>query len=102
MYPYFKKTFVTFFLESKGPQEQYSRGLELSPCCKPAELQKIAKDRKLSWRLCTNCKADCTVTQLMVHYHYQNQILNWHLKKLEPPYAVSKLIWVSYKNSNYR
>lgn len=64
MLPDVKETFVTFFLEFKGPQEQYSRGLELSdlpPCCKPAELQKIAKDRKLSWRLCTNCKADCTL-----------------------------------------
>lgn len=38
----------------------------------------------------------------MVHYYYQNQILNWHLKKPEPPYAVSKLIWVRSENSKYR
>lgn len=48
---------------STNAHKRCNGGLGLSdspPPCKPAELQERIEGRKLSWRLCTDCKASST------------------------------------------
>lgn len=56
----------------------------------PANLQSYRKGLKTE-----SCLGDCALTvrlappQLTILFHYWKQVLNWHLKILEPSYAAS-------------